>query len=266
MNRHTIGVDVDDFRLPTKDALRKAAELSLHAVELATVAGDVMPSSLSSSGRRHLSRYVDGLGLRMAVLVADLPGLRLTDSRTVDERVERTCEILELAADLRVPVVTAAAGALTHPETGEPSPTGLAALERIGEWADVRGVVYALRPSYDTSERLVDVLDKLRCPSIRVCLDPAAMVMTGANPMSVIERFPDQIALMHARDAAAGLAERAGRETRLGEGEVDLIGILAALSAAEYTGPYILRRTDSQNPTADIENARDVLRRLLPPG
>lgn len=265
MSEPRIGVDVDDFRLRPREALRRAADLDFHVVELATVAGDLAPWNLSSSGQRHLLRYVDGLGLHMAALVADLPGLRLTDPRTVDERVERTCRILQLATDLKVPVVTASAGMLTHPDTGEPSEAAIEALKRIGEYADLRGITYSLRPSGDSGERIVRVLDELSCPSIGICLDPAATVMNGVNPLTVIERSPDQIRLMHARDATAGLSERAGHETRFGEGEVDLIGVLAALEAADYAGPYILRRTDSQTPLADIQDARDVLTRLLPP-
>ena len=265
MSEPRIGVDVDDFRLRPREALRKAAELDFRVVELATVAGDLAPSNLSSSGRRHLSRYIVGLGLRMAALVADLPGLRLTDPGTVDERVERTCHILQLATDLKVPTVTASAGMLTHPDTGEPSEAVIDALKRIGEYADLRGTVYALRASGDSGERIVRVLNELGCPSIGICLDPAAMVMNGVNPLTVIERIPAQITLMHARDATVGLSERAGHETRFGEGEVDLIGVLAALGAADYAGPFILRRTDSKTPVADIQDARDVLTRLLPP-
>ena len=118
MRSHLIGVNVDDLHLPVKDALRQAAELRFHTVELPAVAGDVTPRSLSLSGRRHLARYVEGLGLGMASLAADMPALRLTDSRTADERVARTCEIIDLAKDLKVPIVTASVGALTHPETG----------------------------------------------------------------------------------------------------------------------------------------------------
>lgn len=258
-----IAVNIDDLRLPTKDALRKAAELKFGAVELATVAGDLAPSNLSSSGRRHLARFAGGFGLEMAALVADVAGLSLTDPRTAGERVERTCGVIELAADLKVPVVTASAGALTHPETGEPSSLATEALRRIGEYADSRGVVYAMRPSRDAGERLAAVLDVLRCPSIRVGLDPAAMVMSGVDPLASIERFIGQISLLHARDALAGLADRPGRETRLGEGEVDLVALLSVLHAAEYTGTYVVRRMDSNTPVLDIQAGRDMLVRRL---
>ena len=257
-----IGVDVDDLRQAIKVGLRLASKMGFREVEFAA-AGEVAPTTISSTGRRHLAHFVHGLGLNLAALTADLPGLRLSDPVTVGERVQRTEQIIDLAADLKVGVVTAAAGALTHPETGEPSALALEALQRIGSQADARGVIYALRPTRETGQPLVRVLDELHCPSIGVCLDPAAVVMAGGNPLAAIERWADQIIMFHVRDGTAGLAEGAGRETRLGEGEVDLTGVLAMLQAAEYSGPWILRRNDSPNPTADLQDAREVLNRYL---
>ena len=174
--------------------------------------------------------------------------------------------MIELAKDLGVGVVTVSTGALTHPETGEPSAHAIDALRRIGEFAEVRGVSHAIRPARDGGDRMVRVLDELACPAISVCLDPAELLMNGANPLSGIERYIEQIRLIHARDGTAGRADGAGRETPLGEGDVDMVALLAVLSAADYAGPYILRRADSQNPVADIERARTVFGGWLPPG
>lgn len=259
-----IGIDVDDLHREPKDGLRAAADLGFRAVELATVTGDVAPEALAKSGRRHLSRYIEGLGLTLSALTADLPGLRFTDPGSVDERVMRTCAVLELAADLGVPVVTAAAGALTHPETDEASSGAVEALMRIGEVADARGVVFALRPSHDSPEGVADVLGRIACPSLRLGLDPASMVMAGVDPLAILRRLPDQIALCHARDATGGRGDQAGRETVLGDGEVDWVGVLAYLDAVEYRGPYILRRTESRDSQDDLERGRGVLKRWLP--
>lgn len=266
MKRPEIGVDVGDFRLPTKDALRQASTLSFRAIEMPTVSGDVAPKNLSSSGRRHLSRLIGGLGMELAALRSDMPGLRLTDPGTVDERIARTCEVIDLAKELGVGTVTASTGALTHPDSGDPSPHAMDALRRIGEFAEVRGVTYAMRPSRDGGDRILRVLDELACPAISICLDPAELAMGGANPLAGIERYITQISLMHARDATTGHAECHGHETPLGEGEVDMLGLLAVMSAAEYAGPFILRRADSQNPVADIEHARGILSGWLPSG
>lgn len=263
MRPHLIGVDVDDLHLPIKDAFRKAAELKFDVVELPAAMGEAAPRNLSSSGRRHLVRYVDGLGLSVAALAADMPALRLTDTNAVDERVIRTCEIIDLAKDLKVRVVTTSVGALTHPETGDPSLPAAEVLRQIGEYADARGVVYAIRPSHDSGDRVVRVLDELSCPSIQIGLDPAAMVMSGVNPFEAVEQFASRLAILHVRDATAGLADRAGRETRFGEGEVDFVGILAILEAAEYHGTFIVRRTDSPHPTPDIQAARAALARMI---
>lgn len=263
MRSHIIGVDVDDLHLPIKDALRKAAELKFSVVEIPAVMGEAAPRNLSSSGRRHLARYVEGLGLEVAALAGDMPTLRLTDSSTVDERVARTCEIIDLAKDLKVRIVTASVGALTHPETGDPSPPAAEALRRIGEYADSRGVIYAMRPAHDVGDRVVRVLDDLRCSSIQIGLDPAAMVMSGVNPFDAVGRLASRVALLHARDATAGLTDRPGRETRFGEGEVDFVGILAMLEAAEYRGSFIVRRTDSPHPIPDLQAARDALAHML---
>ncbi len=258
-----IGVDVEDFRLPVKEAIRRAAELAFAAIEVPTAEGDTAPRCLSSSGRRHLARYVADHGLKLASLTADVPGLRLTDPRTVSERIERTCEVIDLARELGTPIVTAAVGALTHPESGEPSPLSTAALQRIGEHADSRGVVYAIRPSYDDRERLRRVLDALRCPSIRIGLDPAAMIMSGVSPSHCLELFADRVAIVHARDATAGLSDRPGHETRFGDGEVDHAGVIELLTAAEFVGPFIARRLESATPGSDLQFAHDRLRKLI---
>ena len=266
MAQPCIAVDIGDLRLATKPALRKAADLAFRVVELPTTQGDLAPRNLSASGRRHLSSLVGGLGLKVVALRGDMRGIRLTDPRTVDEHVFRTCEVLDLAKDLGVNIVTASAGALTHPETGDPSPQALDALRRIGEFADGRGLLYAIRPVCDSGDRIARVLDELGCPSIGICLDPAEMVMGGANPLSRIERYVEQIQLMHARDATSGSTDRTGYETPMGEGDVDLRGLMAVLDAAEYRGAYVVRRTESLDPSADLNAARDVLAGMLPPG
>jgi sugar phosphate isomerase/epimerase len=203
------------------------------------------------------------MGLKLRALSADVPGLRLTDPSGVDERVERTCRILDLSRELSVPVVTASVGALTHPQSGEPSPVAVAALTRIGEYADSRGVAYAVRPSHDGVDRLARLLDEIRCPAIRIGLDPAAMIMSGINPRAWLERDPESVCLVHARDGTQGTADRAGREAILGEGEVDWLGLLEVLREADYQGGFMLRRTDSASPERDLLLGRDALLAML---
>jgi sugar phosphate isomerase/epimerase len=87
--------------------------------------------------------------------------------------------------------------------------------------------------------------------------------MAGVNPLSPMERLAGQIALIHFRDATMGSTDQSGSETRLGEGEVDLRGIVSALEAAEYAGPLFVRRTDTNNPIQELAEAQITLKRLL---
>lgn len=263
MRTDRIGIDVDDLRLPIKDGLRRAAEMQMRHVEFATVRGDLAPQHLSPSGRRHLQRYAGGMGLAIDALTADMPGLRFVDPATIDERVQRTCQILELAADLNVPIVTASLGELPGEQDSNAVAAITQALQRVGEVADSRGTIFAVRPSRMRGEDVAELLKTINCPSLRVALDPGALVMHGVNPLGILEFLPQDVVLFHARDAIAGSADRAGAEAALGEGEVDLIGVLACLDAADYRGPYMLRRTTASDPARELAQARDRLDALL---
>jgi sugar phosphate isomerase/epimerase len=243
--------------------MRAAEELGFRAVEVAAVAGDLAPSNLSATGRRHLRRLVDNHGLDLVALVADMPGVRLGDTQRLDEHVARTCQTIDLAVDLDVSVVSAAVGALAHPAGGEARSDVIEALRQIGERADARGIRFALRPSTESGDRIVQLLDVLGCPSLRVGLDPASMVMAGTNPVADFQRVAKYLSLVHLRDGTAGSADRSGHETRLGDGEVDVPGILSVLEAAEFDGPHVLRRTASQTPVPDLQHGREMIARIL---
>lgn len=269
MDQPIIGTNTGDFRLPVKESLQLASTLEFKTIELPVVEGELAPKNLSSSGRRHLSRLIENHGLQTSVLQADIPFLHITDTKTVDERIQRTIDIIQLARDLHVPIVTSAFGALTHPDTLEPSKIAIEALGQIGEVADTYGIQFAIRPSFDSGDRLLNILRALSCPSIKVGIDPASMVMVGVNPLSSIEQFVSDVSLFYIRDATSGLRDRTesetrpGHETPLGEGDVDFHSILKILQDAEYRCPYIVRRTHSSCPRDDIVYARDTFQRMI---
>lgn len=260
-----IGVNSDDLRMAPKQAFRKASEMHFRTIEFGAGKGDLSPKNLTGSGRRHLSRFVEGLGLSIGSLVADWHGLRLTDPLSVDGRVSCTQDIIDLASDLRVGIVTTSLGEVAHPETGEPVPLAVQALRALGEHADARGVLLAVRPTSDNAERTASLLAEVACPAVVVGLDPAAQVMAGHNPLALIELAGGRIPILHVRDGVVGNSERGGYETRLGDGDVDMIGVLAALQGTEFRGPYIVRQCRSNTPVEDLQIGHDRLKQLLSP-
>lgn len=260
-----IGVNSDDLRMAPKQAFRKASEMHFRTIEFGVGEGELSPKNLTRSGRRHVSRFVEGLGLSIASLVADFPGMRLTDPLSVDGRVTCTKDIIDLASDLLVGVVTTSLGATAHPETAAPAPLVVQALRALGEHADARGVLLAVRPTSDNAERTASLLAEVACPAVVVGLDPAAQVMAGHNPLALVESAGGRIPIMHVRDGVVGNSERGGYETRLGDGDVDMIGVLAAMQEADFRGPYIVRRCQSDTPMDDLQVGHDRLKQLLSP-
>ncbi len=257
MNHGRVGIDLQDLGLPPKEGLRRASAMGFRAAQFPAVAGELSARSLSSSGRRHLKRFASGLGLEIVALVADFPAIRLTEPTSIDQRVKETIEVIEMAAELAVPTVVTSLGAVTDADSMAVSPVAGEALGQMAEVADARGRTLALKPSHDAGTRLVNVLDSVGCSAVGVCLDPAEMVMCGANPLNQFDQWATRVALVHARDATAGDQWRVGRETSLGEGEVDIRGVLIALADSEYHGDYIVRRMDAPSPVRDLKGSLD---------
>lgn len=255
MQRSSLGVGLRDFRLATKESLRCAARLGFGAVEIHAVRGDTRPEALSESGRRHLARWVGSLGMRIAALDADAPGGGLADPACGDKRIAETKAVLELARDLRVPLITTGVGAIRD---GDPAEVLAAPLRELADHADRTGTLIAFQPGDIAPETLSALLRSVDCPSLCVCVDPGLLIMNGCDPVDVIAEASGRIHLSHARDAIGG-GSGGGRETELGDGQVDFVSYLAALDAAGYAGPQIIRRSGCRDAVASIARAKAFL-------
>jgi len=264
VDRNKLGLGIADLRLPVREGLEQAGRLGYRVVQIGVNRPEVEPARLSESGRRHLARCWSSLGLRASSL-ADEPGGRgLADSAVVDARVHRTLQVLTLAADLRVPVVTADVGPILDPKTDEPSPTALEALRAIAERADGLGTFFAIETTADRPDGLLRAVQTINCPWVKLCLDPALLACFGHDPMAAVGAAGDAVVLSHLGDAAMGRPDRPGFETPLGEGQVDLHRYLAGLAAGGYAGPLIVRRRESTAPAEEFAAAREKLESLLP--
>lgn len=256
MRRSQAGIGIHDLHLPTRTALKRAADLEFGVVEIGTARGDTTPRQLSASGRRELARLVASHGMSIAALDVDVPNGLLAHGNEIDQRISEARATLELARDMRVSTVVARAG-----------PAGSAdalveLLHELGQHADRTGTVLAIQAGDVPADALLHTIRQLNCPALRVCVDPAALIMAGCDPTQVIGEFTDTIGMSHLRDATAGMS---GHETALGTGQVDLTAIAAALDAAGYHGPQIVRRSDPACAAAEIARAKSVLDSLSIP-
>lgn len=263
MQNQQFGLHVADLRLPLKEAIEAAAEMDFRHVEVSAAEGPARPEELSASGRRHLAQTVRGRGLGFASLTADYAGLKLADPTRTQERIDRTTMVLTLARDMAVPVVTSAMGALIDPAAGEALSGVNEALAELADRADRLKTILALRPAMDDPVRFAALIREINCPFLQIGVDPAAMTMAGADPFKLLTALPDRVMRAYLRDGLAGAPDRPGQETRLGEGEVDLVGFKLLLDASGYQGPLILRRQHGERPFNDLQDGRRFLDQRL---
>lgn len=261
MSIHGLGVVLDSFGQPVKDALRTAAKLELRQVELPATTQEVDPQQLGRSGRRHLMHYVSDLGLNLTALGGDLGGARFTDSSALDQRLEKTRRIIEMAAELRVPVVTTHLGRVDKETLGRGYL--LEAVRYLAEISDRTGTFVAVETGSGDPQTLAELLRQVNSSTLGAAYDPASLLVEGYDPLSGIDPLADRIFIARVRDAIAGSERRPGREVNIGDGQVDLAEYLASLDQAGYNRAALIRRTSSDRPIQDIAEARERLRRLV---
>ncbi len=255
-----LGIVLDSFQQPVRDALRSASRLDLREVAMPATSREVDPAELSRTGRRDLMHYVSSLGLHLAALGGDLGGTRFTDSSAIEQRLDKTRQIMEMAAELRVTVVTTHLGRVTDDSLKR----GLLqeALRHLAEVADRTGTRLAVETGGGDPQTIANLLKEIGSVGIGACYDPASLLIDGFDPLAGVNPMADRIFLAHVRDAVSGSERRPGRETRLGEGEIDLPEYLAALDQAGYRDVPFIRRTTAERPIDDIAAAKARLEAL----
>jgi sugar phosphate isomerase/epimerase len=263
MTRQRIGLATDDLHRPLKVGLKQAAEMGFAAVEVGAAGAEINPRNLSGSARRHLGRHVRNLGLALAALGADPPGAHRLDAQNIDERADLARSVLEMAAESGAPMVTLNPGRLIDPSTGRLFGTTRELLGNLADHADRVGTRLALLSGGDDPDQVAAWLKEFDCPALRICVDPAALLLAGRDPAAAARRLADHIGLSHARDASAAGGSGPGAETSLGRGDVDLPAYLAALAEAGYAQPHIIRRRDTVRATADLAASKAYLESMM---
>ncbi len=192
------------------------------------------------------------------------------------------------AADAKVLVLAAATGldgydARTELDSGAWK-TLLANLDRVAAHAAQRGILATLHPHVGTVVQRPDEVSRvLDGSAVPLCLDSGHLLIGGTNPAELARQAGDRVAHAHLKDVDAAWAERVrSREVSyaravacgvyrpLGEGHVDIAGLIDALKAVGYNGWYVLeqdtvltREPDGEGPVADVRASVAYLRSLF---
>jgi inosose dehydratase len=159
-------------------------------------------------------------------------------------------------------------------------------LDRIHATAAERGITATLHPHVGTIVEGPSEIERvLDGSSIPLCLDTGHLLVGGADPARLAAEVPDRVGHAHLKDVDAALAARvrsreltytravaAGMYRPLGDGDVDVAGIVRSLEATGYRGWYVMEQdtildrepAPGDGPSAEVGASLRFLRELEP--
>jgi inosose dehydratase len=223
------------------------------------------------------------VGIFVPVLLHDADHDPLADIvGPLDSLIACGADVLVLAA------ATGADGYDSRPTLNDSQwATLLANLDRLADVAAERGVLAVLHPHVGTMvEARSDVDRVLQGASIKLCLDTGHLLIGGTDPLALTLQVPSRIAHAHLKDVDTALAARVqageltyteavrkGMYTPLGEGDVDIAGIVTALRTNGFDGWFVMEQDTildgeptGEGPVRDVRRSvaymRDVCGRV----
>ena len=281
MYKFPIGVMMESFRLPTLQAIEKAAAIGAQGIQMYATKGEHAPENMIAADRKELLNQLKDHGLVFSALCGDLgKGFGKPDLNPA--LIEKSKRILDLAKDLECDIVTTHIGVVPT----DPSHPRYAIMQdacgELARYADSVDAHFAIETGPETSAVLKSFLDGLGSRGVSVNLDPANLVMvTGDDPVQAVYNLKDYIVHTHAKDGVKLLDRdpeiiyhvrdiedvivegKAFEEVPLGKGGVPFPAYLAALEDIGFRGYLTIEREVGADPAADIAMAADFLRNLM---
>jgi inosose dehydratase len=269
------------YQMPADRVLREASSLGLSAVEAGPEG--LLPSDPSEVSDL-LARYDLKLVGGFVPAVLHEPGVREEQLGLVERRAR-------FFADARADVVVLAAmsgsedfGPLV--EIGDDAWRRLfESLKTVEEICGRHGIAVSMHHHYGTVIEGDDQLKRfLEGSEMGLCLDTGHLVLGGSDPVEIAEIAGPRVNHVHLKDVDFGVAGRlAARELSfkeaaqknafrpLGEGDVDLGGVLDRLGDAGYSGWYVLEQDsvvereppEGEGPVDEVRKSLDYLRERL---
>jgi len=217
-------------------------------------------------------------------LVAGFAAAVLHDAARLERELETVVGSIDTIASLggSVLVLAASSGSAGYEEAGRLDATGWAALAhgiaRVEAAAGDRGVRVAMHPHHGTVvARPEDVERLLEVSPVGLCLDTGHVVVGGGDPVALARAAGSRVLHIHLKDVDATFARRVsegsigyrvavrdGLYRPLGDGDVDVLGVVRAVEESGFGGWYVLEHDAvlDDEPEAGSGPVRDARRSL----
>jgi len=266
------------YQLPVERVLAEMRELGLAATEFG-------PDGFLPDTPTAKSQVLTAVGL--AAVGAFLPAVLHDPAHDPAPGVSRAVEglVAARASTLVLAAGTGIEGYDARPHLDDRGwSTLLANLDRMASVAAESGLTACLHPHIGTMiETRDEVMRLLDGASVPICLDTGHLLAGGTDPLEIVAQAPDRITHVHLKDvdgsAAARVREGAvgyteavqhGMYRPLGQGDVDIAGIVSSLERAGYRGWYVLEQDTvlhdapppGGGPLDDVRASLDFLARV----
>lgn len=282
MYNFPIGVMLDSFRKPPKEALLLAAASGADGIQLYATHGELAPESMDAAARRDFRSRVADAGLKISAVCGDL-GCGFANAALNPELIRRSKLIMELAKELGTDIVTTHIGVVPADKKAARYAIMQDACGELARYANDLGSHFAVETGPERSEVLKEFLDSLGSKGVAVNFDPANLVMVaGERPETAVKNLGEYIVHTHAKDGRQifyrdpevifglkpddGIKQPSFEELPLGEGDVNFPQYLKALEATGYRGYLTVEREVGNDPCGDINKAVKYLRSVISRG
>ena len=283
MYQFPIGVMLESFRLPTPEAVKKAAEVGAKGIQMYSTNGEHAPENMTPAKCAELLDMLKSYGLRFSALCGDL-GHGFGNAELNPTLIEKSKRIVDLSLTLECGIVTTHIGVVPQDPGHDRYKIMQDACYQLAEYADSVGARFAVETGPETSADLKKFLDSLGgTKGVGVNLDPANLRMvTGDDPVQAVYNLRRYIVHTHAKDGNKlkdgnpefiyGVTHpipeevkntRYFEEVPLGTGSVDFPAYLKALEDIGYKGFLTIERECGNSPEADIRLAVEHLRAVM---
>ena len=276
-------IEVPDwgYQMPVDRVLREASSLGLGAVEAGPE--DLLPADPSECSKL-LSEY--GLGLVGGFVPAVLhdPDRREKELALVERRAG-----FFAAAGAEVVVLAATTGSESYEPVAELDEDSWETLFDSLSWVEEicarHGMAVSLHHHYGTVVERDDQLRRfLEGSEMGLCLDTGHLIIGGSDPVEIAELAGGRVNHVHLKDVDQGVAGRlarrelgfkeaaqAGAFRPLGDGDVDVGGVVDRLEGSGYRGWYVLEQdsvvetepAEGEGPVVEVRKSLGYLRERL---
>jgi inosose dehydratase len=269
--------------LPTERVLSEMSGLGLRGTELG--APGFLPETAAEI-RGLLDRY------GMSLLGAFTPVVP-HDAGMVEQSLGHARQVARLLADagatefITAPVLDPD-WSVPRPLTADEHRRMLDTFARIDDLCAGLGLEQVLHPHVQTLvETADDVHRVLDGCDVRWCLDTGHLAIGGVDPVQFARDAADRVGHVHLKDVRLALAApvlrrevslmaatQDGLFTPLGQGDVDIAGVIRTLEAAGYRGRYVIEQdtaltegapAQGEGPVTEVRTSLEYLRDVVAP-